>query len=212
LTPAEQIALWADKLRDLSAQGLHFAEDIYDRERYQAVQEVALAMLAMASGQSLEALEPLRATVFSHFTPLIGGDAAVIDGQGRILLIQRADNGNWAMPGGALDVGETPAEGVLREVLEETGLPCEPVALVGIFDVRPSGVTGLHHLYLITFLCKPVDGAEPAPPSHANEVLDIGWYRQDELPDNLYFTAQMRIDEAFRVWRDGGPAFFDYPG
>jgi 8-oxo-dGTP pyrophosphatase MutT (NUDIX family) len=170
-----------------------------------------MEMLALVSGQEIGALEPLRAILFSYFTSLIGGDAAIIDEQARILLIQRADNGEWAMPGGALDVGETPAEGVLREVLEETGLLCRPVALVGIFDIRPSGVTGLHHLYLITFLCRPLDGAAIIPPSHANEVLATEWFEEDKLPDELHFTAQQRIGEAFRVWRDGGPTFFDKP-
>lgn len=211
MNPAEEIALWADKLRDLSAQGLHFSKDIYDQERYRAIQDVALSMLALASGQELETLEPLRSTIFSHFTPLIGGDAAVIDNAGRILLIQRADNGRWAMPGGALEVGETPAEGVMREVLEETGVPCRPMSLVGIFDVRPSGVAGLHHLYLITFLCRPLGGKANAPPTHANEVLGTAWFEEDKLPDNLHFTARQRIGEAFRVWREGGPAYFDEP-
>jgi len=211
LAVAEQIALWADKLRDLSAEGLHFSGDSYDQERYRAVQDVALAMLALASGRDLESLEPLRGTIFAKFTPLIGGDAAVIDDLGQLLLIQRADNGTWAMPGGALQVGETPAEGILREVLEETGISCQPVALVGIFDIRPSGLTGLHHLYLITLLCRPAEGMGSAMPTHAHEVLDTGWFAEHDLPEDLHFASKRRIREAFRVWKSGGPAFFDTP-
>jgi len=93
-------------------------------------------MLALATGETWEQIEPLRATIFSKPTPVTGGDAAIIDDEGRILLIQRADNGLWAMPGGALEVGETPAEGVVREALEETGVHCQPIALVGVFDSR----------------------------------------------------------------------------
>ena len=209
MTTAEQIAMWADKLRDLSAEGLRFAEDSYDRERYRQVQDVALSMLAMASGQDIADLEPLRGTIYTHFTPLVGGDAAVIDDSGRLLLIQRADNGRWAMPGGALQVGETPAEGILREVLEETGITCQPVALVGIFDIRPSGLTGLHHLYLITLLCRPDEGAGSVLPTHAHEVLGTGWFTEHELPDDLHFASKRRIHEAFRLWKNGGGAFFD---
>jgi len=119
---ARQIALWADRLRDISALGLHFTDSRYDRERYQAVQNVAMVMLVAATGEPVEELELLRATIFSHPTPLSVGDAAVIDDEGRILLVRRADNQKWAMPGGALEVGETPAEGVVREALEETGV------------------------------------------------------------------------------------------
>ena len=47
---AQQLALWADKLRDVSAMGWHFARSSYDREHYRAVQDVAMAMLAAATG------------------------------------------------------------------------------------------------------------------------------------------------------------------
>ena len=66
-----------------------------------------MAMLALATGETLAEMEPLRAPVFSRPTPFTVGDAAVIDDDGRILLIRRADNGRWAMPGGALEVGST---------------------------------------------------------------------------------------------------------
>ncbi len=89
--------------------GLHFSKNIHDEAAFRAVQTIAMEMLALATGESLAQVEPLRDPIFSRPTPLAGGDAAVIDGEGRILLIQRADNGKWAMPGGALEVGETPA-------------------------------------------------------------------------------------------------------
>ncbi len=211
LTTADQIALWADKLRDLSAEGLRYSQDSYDQERYRQIQDVAMSMLALASGRDIAELKPLRGTIYTHFTPLVGGDAAVIDDSGRLLLIQRADNGRWAMPGGAMQVGETPAEGILREVLEETGVSCQPVALVGIFDIRPSGLTGLHHLFLITLLCRPDEAQASALPTHAHEVLDTGWFSEHRLPDDLQSDSKRRVHEAFRLWRNGGAAFFDTP-
>jgi hypothetical protein len=139
MKPAQRIALWADRLRDISAMGLHFTRNPYDSENYQHLQDIALEMLALAAGEPLENLEPLRATVYARPTPLAVGDSAVIDPDGRLLMVRRADNGMWAMPGGALEVGETPAEGVVREVLEETGVHCRPVAMVGVFDSRLCG-------------------------------------------------------------------------
>jgi ADP-ribose pyrophosphatase YjhB (NUDIX family) len=209
MTPGEKITLWADRLRDLSAMGLNLSENIYDRERYRAVQEIAVAMFALAADEPLERLEPLRAPLFSRPTPFACGDAAVIDDAGRILLIRRADNRRWAMPGGAMEVGETPAEGVLREVLEETGVRCEPVALVGVFDSRLWQVSSRHHLYLVTLLARPVEGAAPEPPSHAVEVLEVGWFAEGELPDNLAPSSVSRIPIAYEIWRGGRRAFFD---
>ncbi len=110
MTPAQQIALWADRLRDMSAQGLVYSPRIYDQANYQAIQPMAMEMLAFATAKPLAEIEPLRATIFSHHTPRCVGDAAIIDDSGKILLIRRADNQKWAMPGGGFAVGETPAD------------------------------------------------------------------------------------------------------
>ena len=209
MNPAEQIALWADKLRDVSAMGLLFSESFHDREAFRAVQTVAMEMLAQATGQSWEQIEPLRATVFSRPTPAATGDAAVIDEQGRILLVRRADNGMWAMPGGALEVGETPAEGVAREAREETGVECRAVSLVGVFDSRLCGTVSGHHLYQFVFLCRPGEHGNPEDASHAVEVLDLAWFPEDRLPENLDPGHRSRIPEAFRVWHGDGRVFFD---
>lgn len=210
MTLAQQIALWADKLRDISAMGLRFSLGIYDQENYQMIQDIALAMQALATDESLEKIEPLRATIFTRPTPLATGDAAIIDDEGRILLIQRADNQKWAMPGGALAVGETAAEGVAREAFEETGVSCEPVALVGVHDSRYCGSETPHHLYHFLFLCRPLNGGKVEhAPSHALEVLATGWFAEADLPADLDPGHRLRIPEAYRVWRGDPQAYFD---
>jgi ADP-ribose pyrophosphatase YjhB (NUDIX family) len=208
MNPAEQIALWADKLRDVSAMGLYFAKNIHDETAFRAVQTVALEMLALATGEAWEQIEPLRATVFANPTPLAVGDAAIIDNEGRILLIRRADNGLWAMPGGALEVGETPAEGVVREALEETGVRCRPIALVGVFDSRRCGMLTRHHLYACLFLCQPLAPSGETP-SHAIEVKQTGWFAEHDLPEDIDPGHRTRIPEAFRMWHGDQRAFFD---
>lgn len=212
MTVAQQIALWADKLRDLSAFGLRFSQNIYDRAHYHTVQDIAMAMLALATSEPLEQMEPLRAPVFSRPTPFAVGDAAVIDNLGRILLIQRAENRMWAMPGGALEVGETPAEGVVREAFEETGVQCQAVALIGVFDSRLCGSVTRHHLYHFTFLCQPLPDSTVKEPSHHTEVLGTHWFAENDLPDEIDPGHITRIPEAFRVWRGDTRAFFDRPG
>ncbi len=209
MTPAEQVAFWADRLRDLSAMGLHFSKNFHDLEAFRAVQTIAMEMMALATGETFEELEPLRASVFARPTPVATGDAAVIDEEGRILLIQRADNGKWAMPGGALEVGETPAEGVEREALEETGVPCRAVSLVGVFDSRFCGSLSSHHLYQFVFLCEPLEAGGSEEPSHAVEVMDAGWFPEDGLPEDLDPGHVTRIPEAFRVWHGDQRVFFD---
>lgn len=209
MTPAEQIALWADRLRDISAMGLLFSKNIHDEGAFRAVQSIAMEMLALATGESLEQIEPLRATVFSRPTPLATGEAAVIDGEGRIMLVRRADSGKWAMPGGFLEVGETPAEGAVRETLEETGVRCRAKSLVGVFDSRLCGTTSCHHLYQFLFLCEQSERGKVGKPSHAIEVSDVGWFPEEGLPENMHPGHKTRIPEAYRVWHGDSRGYFD---
>jgi hypothetical protein len=85
LAIAEQIAAWSDKLRDLSALGSMYKQNLHDRESFQDVQDIAIQMLALASGEKTVQVEPLRGILFTRPTPLAVGDGAVIDEQGRIL-------------------------------------------------------------------------------------------------------------------------------
>jgi 8-oxo-dGTP pyrophosphatase MutT (NUDIX family) len=208
MTPAQRIALWADRLRDMAALGAHYANNVYDAERYGSLQSLAIEMLAFAVDEPAESLEPLRAPVFARPTPFSCGDAAIIDDVGRILLVQRADNRCWAMPGGACEVGETPAEGALREAYEETGVACEALALVGVFDSRLCGSASRHHLYQFVFLCRPLP-QPPQPARHAHEVLDARWFAADALPENLDPGHVTRIPVAYAVWRGERGAYFD---
>jgi ADP-ribose pyrophosphatase YjhB (NUDIX family) len=210
MTSAEQIAFWSDKLRDMAATGLKYAQNIYDHERYQAIQQIALEMLALATERPLGELEPLRESIFSRSSPLVAGTAAIIGDDGKILLMRRSDNRLWNMPGGILEVGETPAGGVVREALEETGVRCEPIALVGVYDNRKWETGVIQHLYKFTFLCRPLDIGQPREPaSHAIETLEIGWFAENALPDDLFAGHVQRVRDAFRVWRGEQRAHFD---
>jgi len=113
------------------------------------------------------------------------------------------------MPGGLFEVGETPAEGVLREVLEETGVRSEVVALIGIFDSRLCGTAFPLHLYHIMFLCNPCVDEESLVPSHKHESGDIKWFNKHSLSPNIDSGHVSRIPEAFRVWEGDLRAYFD---
>ena len=208
-TPAEQLATWADKLRDMAAAGLNYAPTIYDRERYEVIQHMAAEMAAFATGEPQEAFDPLQAPAMAHFTPFSVGDGAVIDDEGRVLLIRRSDNQQWALPGGAMEAGEAAARGVAREILEESGVFAEPVALVGLFDVPPRDGVTRHHLYSALFLCRPIADKPPETPSHAHESIGQGWFHPEALPEPMSDRQRQRIAEAFRVWGGDMRAYFD---
>ena len=99
----------------------------------------------------------------------------------------------------------------MREALEETGVRCAPVALVGVYDSRRWDTNTAQQIYKFTFLCRPLAG-EPAaePPSHAHESLASGWFAEDALPPDLYAGHVQRVRDAFRAWRGQQNAYFDH--
>jgi ADP-ribose pyrophosphatase YjhB (NUDIX family) len=105
-------------------------------------------------------------------TPLVGIGAVTVH-EGRVLLVRRGTEplkGHWTLPGGMLEVGETMAEGVVREVREETGLEVEPIELVEILDrIHRDGGRVRYHYVIADFLCR-VTGGELRAASDADAV------------------------------------------
>ncbi|SDT63390.1 NUDIX hydrolase [Jiangella sp. DSM 45060] len=109
-------------------------------------------------------------------------NAVVINEHGEILLIRRTDNGNWSLPGGAMDIGERIDQTAVREVREETGIICEVLGLVGIYT-NPRHVLEytsngeVRQEFSIVFRALAVEG-EPTPSSESSEVR---WVAADDL-------------------------------
>ena len=135
----QRLGLWSHALLSLARQGLHYSDNPYDRDRYNRLLTIAAEMrAAVEGGVSGEVEAALRENMIG-LVPIPVVDAAVFDEAGCILLVQRRDDGLWAMPGGALEVGETPAEGACRETLEETGVVVRVRGLAGVYDSRFCG-------------------------------------------------------------------------
>ena len=94
--------------------------------------------------------------------PFVGVGGVIVD-QGRVVLIKRRFEplaGQWSLPGGAVDVGETLVECVAREMLEETGLVVEVGPVVEVFDriIRDGDGRVQFHYVLVDYVCRPIGG------------------------------------------------------
>ena len=133
--------------------------------------------------------------------PIVGVGAVVIDGT-KVLLVRRGNEplkGEWSLPGGALEVGETLQQGVVREVFEETGVTVAPAGVVEILDRivedEESGRVRYHYV-LIDFVCR-VTGGTPRVGSDADEVL---WVDRAMLEEYRLPPVTVRvIEKAFGI-------------
>jgi ADP-ribose pyrophosphatase YjhB (NUDIX family) len=113
--------------------------------------------------------------------PIVGVGAVVLR-EGQALIVRRANpplQGEWSIPGGALDLGEKLRDGIAREVLEETGLEVEVGPLLDVVDSIHADDAGRtkYHYVLVDFLCRPGPGTAKA----ASDACELRWARPEEL-------------------------------
>jgi ADP-ribose pyrophosphatase YjhB (NUDIX family) len=125
----------------------------------------------------------------------------VLNDAGQVLTIHRSDNDNWAVPGGAMELGETLAACGVRETKEETGIDCEITGLVGIYTdpkhvILYTSDGEARQEFSVLFTARAV-GGEPTP---SDESRDVVWVERSALAD-LTMDRSMR----FRIqhWLDG---------
>lgn len=114
-------------------------------------------------------------------SPLVGVGAVVIE-DGRVLLVKRGHPplaGEWSIPGGVMELGETLREAAIREAREETCLTVEPADLLGVYDrvLRDDEGRTLYHFVLIDFLCRRVSGEARA----ADDADEVRWFAPAEV-------------------------------
>ncbi len=140
--------------------------------------------------------------------PMVGVGGVIIE-NGRTLLIRRGSEpllGEWSIPGGMLELGETLEEGVARELLEETGLVVRVIELIEVFDrIYLESTAGAQeqkrprfHYVIVDYLCERLAG-EPAAGS---DVTDVAFASEEDLARyNLTETATRILKKAFAMAR-----------
>ena len=126
--------------------------------------------------------------------------ALVEDGEGRVLLVRRAKEpfkGYWDVPGGFLEEGEHPLDGLRRELREETGLDVEPVEFLGVWMDRYGG-DSTAEATLNLYWTAHVTGGEPEA---ADDVDDLRWFDRDRLPPRERLAFE-NVPLVLRAWQE----------
>lgn len=176
--------IWARDIQAIAQTGLTYAQDPFDRERYEMLRTLAARMMAAGSAELEDRIEALFAQQHGYATPKLEVRVGVFDTQGRILMAREIlDANRWTIPGGWADANHTAAQCAAKEVWEETGYTVRITKLAMALDRTTQGhqppepftVTKLFFLGEIT------DGN----PTTSIETSEVRFFGQDELPEDL---------------------------
>lgn len=152
-------------------------------------------------GKRIDYYDDSQAPAANSLVPSV--NVFVVNDRDEVLMIRRTDNDNWAVPGGAVDLGESVPEAAVRETFEETGVNCEITGINGIYSdpkhiIFYTSDGEARQEFSLVFTARPLSG-EPTPSDESKEVV---WVPKSEL-------AGYRMDRSMRLrveqFLAGGP-------
>ena len=124
-------------------------------------------------------------------------NVVAVNGAGEMLMIRRTDNDNWAVPGGAIDLGESVGQAAVRETREESGIECEITGIVGIYSdpkhvILYTSNGEARQEFSIVLTARPLSG-QPTPSSESSEVR---WVPASQVREyTMDRSMRMRIND-----------------
>jgi len=169
---------WVRRLHTIARAGLTYSQNPYDRERYEQLQELAAEMAADDEPEATSTTLALLRLERGYATPKVDV-RAVVEREGKLLLVREAQDRLWSLPGGWADIGESPREVAEREVLEEAGYVVRARRLLAVYDkARHDHPPDFWYIYKLFFACTLEGGA----PRTSHETVDVGFFGLDDLP------------------------------
>ena len=169
---------WARTIQSVAQAGLIYAENPFDRDRYQRLHELALEVFAAHTGEAPAVIAGWFAAQPGYPTPKVDVRGACFR-DGKILMVQERSDGGWCLPGGWAEVGDVPSEAAAREVREEAGFESVARKIIGVFDCNRGGEPfSAFHAFKIIFLCEITGGA----PNPDHEISAVDFFLREALP------------------------------
>ena len=174
----DQILEWAKELQSIAQAGLFYGRDVFDRERYQRIREIAARMLSMRADLPMDKVVEVFCSDTGYQTPKVDSRAAVFR-DGRILLV-RENDGRWSLPGGWCEYNLAPADNAVKEAKEEAGVDVTVKKLIAVHDKNKHNPKPyLFCVIKICYLCE-LTGGEFVPNI---ETSASGFFSLEELPE-----------------------------
>ena len=192
---------WGQRLQAIAQNGLTYSNNPYDVERYQQLQLIAAEMMATYTDVEPSYIQNLFNQEQGYATPKVDVRGAVFKKQ-RILLVKEREDRCWTLPGGWVDIGESPSSAIEREIHEESGFKTKATKLVAVYDRnhdRHGHLPLAQHVYKLFFLCQLIGGE----PITSVETEDVGFFGEHEIPElSLTRIVPSQIARLFEYHRD----------
>ena len=191
---------WAKRLQAIAQNGLTFAHNSFDEERYHAIRRIAAEMLAQGSNADPERVLDLLSSEVGYATPKVD-TRGVVFRDNALLLVKELTDGGWTLPGGWADPCESPSEAVVREVFEESGFETRTVKLLAVYDrsKHPHWPPYPHHIYKLFIRCEIAGGS----PKISQETDGVEFYREGEIPElSVARVTESQIRRLFEHYRN----------
>lgn len=169
---------WVQSIHSIAQAGLTYTENPFDVERYHKLQEIAAEILSEHTS-----LEPAQVVAIlegesGYATPKLDVRGVVFK-EDRILLVKELADGGWTLPGGWVDLNESPRRAAEREVWEESGFEVRAVRLLGVYDRNLHGFpVQFFHSYKLFILCELIGGS----PTTSIETGGAEFFARDQIP------------------------------
>ncbi len=169
---------WARKVQAIAQNGLMFTKDSFERERYTQLQDLVADLVSAELDIPLGQARALWDKEAGYATPKVDVRGGVFDGD-KVLLVRERSDGKWTLPGGWVDVNDSPSEAVVREIFEESGYRAKAVKLAALVDKnKHPHPPSVHHIYKLFFLCELTGGTATI----SNETDAVEFFPANSLP------------------------------
>ncbi|HRQ88207.1 MAG TPA: NUDIX hydrolase [Bacteroidia bacterium] len=190
------------EIRALAQSGLRYTKDPFDRERFERLIKIASELYTELSDTDLETVERFFIPEVGYATPKIDLRACVFRDD-KVMLVRERSDSLWTLPGGWADQNESPREGIIREIKEESGFDTEIHSLYAVKDrdrnpYKPKYPVSIYKL----FFTASITGGQP----EINlEITEIDFFKIDDLPQlSEARVLPQDIRDGYQSYKSGG--------
>ncbi|ATO46738.1 hypothetical protein C5L30_000922 [Companilactobacillus farciminis] len=207
----DDIELLIEKLQAIAQTGKHYSKDVFDRERYDQLEDVSKQLITkLVKNSSQKQLDIFFDADTGYVTPKVDVRAATFKDD-KILLVREKSSGEWSIPGGWGDIGYSATDIAVKETFEEAGITVKPKRMIAIKDMQKNHYPkkNLNYVYKLFFECIPTEDD-----IHSGvETSDVKYFTLEEaLKLNLSLARNMPDDfkRAFACHKaDNWETYFD---